>query len=558
MKRPAALGRGILLAALAGGLLPTTPGVERPRLEPGLRVEVKGTFLPDGSLLADEVERRDEQDRDEELRGNISAIDPDRRTLRLLGFEVLVPDTVPVVDDRRGPARLEDLRPGLRVKVDGMRDERGRFVASKIRIREDQYRETKLVGQIESFEAAGGGMATLRLVGVLVRLGDGTDYAGFGEAGKSPVRRRLGVLDDDDVQISGRLRLGRRIAFGGEFRLRSETLERMDLGVDDTPRQLIPEVTGIFGMTVDMGRWFSYIEMEGAREYLIEGPFLGTDHRDRTRLELGEAYVEYQALASRSLSVAIGRQKFNETREWYFNNKHVDALRVAYNRRHWGVEASISRNVFNDVTYEDERSKTNLIVQAHLEPFEDWRVEGFFVERRDRREKPDSPRLLGLRLLGEPGRHLELWLDAAVERGERNARVDHGERSLRPIRARAFDIGVSLRSRWKMDPTLTVGLASATGDDPSTADVDESFRQSGLHRNRGHWRGVVSFRYYGEALDPDLQNLSISTLALGLRPATGLSVDLVYHGYRQDQPARVDFNTDLDTRPRGLHGRIGH
>ena len=37
-----------------------------------------------------------------------------------------------------------------------------------------------------------------------------------------------------------------------------------------------------------------------------------------------------------------------------------------------------------------------------------------------------------------------------------------------------------------------------------------------MQRNRGKFNGVVSFRYYGEVLDPELTNLRILTLGIGL------------------------------------------
>src|SRR2546427_792905 len=87
--------------------------------------------------------------------------------------------------------------------------------------------------------------------------------------------------------------------------------------------------------------------------------------------------------------------------------------------------------------------------------------------------------------------------------------------------------------------------------------ADGTFRQSGLQRNRGSLNGVVSFHYYGEVLDPELTNLRIQSLGAGLRPGRPLSLDLLFHRYRQDVPSRRLENTELDAKPSGLDPHLG-
>jgi len=169
-----------------------------------------------------------------------------------------------------------------------------------------------------------------------------------------------------------------------------------------------------------------------------------------------------------------------------------------------------------------------------------------------------------VRLVRDPGVHLEMWADLAYEGGTRG-QVDSltGELVVREVRAHALDVGLIYRPRVAWDPSFTASFALGSGDDElalpagQPRGADGTFRQSGWQRNRGSLNGVVSFRYYGEALDPELTNLRIQTLGAGLRPAPPFSLNLVFHSYRQDVTSPRMENAELDVDPSGLDPRLG-
>ncbi|MGI6657130.1 MAG: alginate export family protein [Desulfobulbus sp.] len=84
-----------------------------------------------------------------------------------------------------------------------------------------------------------------------------------------------------------------------------------------------------------------------------------------------------------------------------------------------------------------------------------------------------------------------------------------------------------------LQPSLTVGYALGSGDRKGGS-VNRTFRQSGLQDNTCRFNGVEDFQMYGEVLDPELSNIGITTLAVGIRPSARSSLDLVHHLYRQD------------------------
>ncbi len=63
-----------------------------------------------------------DDDTDEELRGDIETVDPPAGTFVLLGFTVEVTQETRWTLEPDLPASLDDLRPGMRVKVDGQLD----------------------------------------------------------------------------------------------------------------------------------------------------------------------------------------------------------------------------------------------------------------------------------------------------------------------------------------------------------------------------------------------------------------------------------------------------
>ena len=88
-----------------------------------------------------------------------------------------------------------------------------------------------------------------------------------------------------------------------------------------------------------------------------------------------------------------------------------------------------------------------------------------------------------------------------------------------------------------LSPHVILGYAFGSGNSDPDDDRDDAFRQTGLQGNETEVGGLTPFRYYGEAFDPELSNLSIFTAGLGTRPTPELSADLVYHYYLQDHAA---------------------
>lgn len=534
-----------------------------PELKPGARVQVKLESRRDGTLVAEEIEIESDGDRDEELRGDIEGLDAAAGRLRVLGFEVAVTARTAIVHEGGGAGSPAALAPGLRVKIEGER--RGElFVAEEITIRRNQgYRERKVEGPIEALDARGD-HGVLRVVGLEILVTESTELSGGGRR-HAILSRRVGVVDDDDLLFLRPSGLGRHLALAGEVRLRAEGSDNLELDPDDGERELVPEIAAVLGLAASFGPAFLYAEAVGEKEFVLQSA--DTFEDGASDLRIGEAYVEWRGLGAPWFSVAVGRQKFDEPREWYYSRQNLDAVRAVFGWARLRLEASWSRNLFDKHRNLRDRTRDNVILYARYDALQALAVEGFWVRRRDRTELRDSPRILGLRLAGEAGPHLEFWLDAAREGGTRGRRdPDSGRIVVRPVRARALDGGLIWRWRTRLDPSLVVSYAVGSGEpdevlqngdpDAQAGLADRTFRQSGLHRNRDRYTGVVSFRYYGEVLDPELSNLRILTLGVGLHPSRAISLDLLHHRYRQDAPSRF-LQSDLDAAPSGEDPGLG-
>lgn len=112
--------------------------------------------------------------------------------------------------------------------------------------------------------------------------------------------------------------------------------------------------------------------------------------------------------------------------------------------------------------------------------------------------------------------------------------------------------GFDLRSTHKFgtrkfSPQLMFGFAAGS----------EGYRQSGLHSNKTYNRGQTQVHRYGYAFQPDLTNLAVGTVAIGIRPSRKLSVDLGLHVYGQMNPSITGPSARLSGATTGASAFLG-
>lgn len=347
---------------------------------------------------------------------------------------------------------------------------------------------------------------------------------------------------DDDDDIRGSIRLLDNLTLGGqlEYRYRNEGDHDLDNG-DDKDRidnQVAIRAEVVYQATDRLHFLAGVRHQWRHRNDEDEAAF------SNSRTRLNEAYGYYQSIGSSWIDVQLGRQDFDEQREWLYD-QNLDGLRLIVDRPKWRGEVSYT-STLSGGNRRDESSR-NLI--AYFSNNNARRhIGGYLIDRNDRSRPGDHPLHIGARAYGEFTTGFHTWTEVAVLRGESDGRGNSGY---------GFDLGATWAPWGKNGLNFTAGYALGSGD-ADTAGTNGNFRQTGLQDNNGRLLGVTSFRYYGELVDPELSNLSIFTAGIGSRFAGGKnSLDLVFHKYDQVEAVNSLLDSSLDADPNGISKDLG-
>ena len=353
---------------------------------------------------------------------------------------------------------------------------------------------------------------------------------------------------DPEAPPETRFQLAPFLTFGAEVELEFEFEQNFDLddAEDDDLAILTPELALAFSF--DPSKYFRvFVNFELLKDFALVEP-----EREERRmiLRLTQAYLLFKELADGRLSFQLGRQRFDDEREWLYDEE-LDAVRVFYRWSDLSLEASVSRrdlvkrNLFNG---QDLERINNYLLYGTYALTKDADIAAYAFLRDDRSPERERPIFFGLHSSGEIIDDFDYWLELAHVRGRDGARK---------IRGIGFDLGASYQAGLPLRPAVTIGYAFGTGDADSKDRVDRSFRQTGLQENEDRFQGVTSFKYYGELFDPELSNLQIFTAGIGVRPTRRSSIDLVYHYYLQHKASDEIRDTSIDADPTGRSKKLG-
>lgn len=497
-------------------------------------VRFKGA-LEDGRFVASSAEIREAEDH-EELVGTVTRdLGPLRFTV--LGQEVHV----------SGKTELDGVAAGAlagaRVKVSGRYRGPRKFSAREIESR-DPGRD-RIEGRVDAVQLVVGGFE-FRVMNFDVFVPadlelDMDDAASEFEviAPRFSEQAILPEVDDEDDFLPGTIRISDTLTLGGQLEL--DVLREGDYDLDaDDPEDRTDVELALRAELVWQARDDLYFltDLRHRERWRRDED----EPRDRdTETQIGEAYGYWRNVRGSSFDLQVGRQDFDERREWVYD-QNLDAVRLMYVRPDWKAELSLS-TTFSDGTEFDEDA-TNWI--AYLSNNDRRRHAAAYVIDRNGRSG-DHPRHFGLRAYGDWIPTTRGWAELALVRGELGGRELDGW---------GMDLGATWVPFGEKSWNFTVGYAIGSGDaDP--AGKDGNFVQTGLHDNNDKFFGVTSFRYYGELVEPELSNMSIFTLGVGRRIATHTSVDLLYHKYDQVEALAAIRDTDLDATPDGISSDLG-
>lgn len=548
---PRLLGAAALAAACSSGVVAPAAQAGAPEYAKldarvGLGIEVEGTRDDRGLFVATDIAALAEP-RSPKLRGRLDTVDTENGFIEMFGLTIAVIDRTEFTG-----TSFEKLAPGQRAEVKCQIDpESGRWRARSIRTG-DIKDSDKIKGTITDLYLDGSPPDTLGISGLLILLDSKTDFDQAELIPGDRIEKDLfgDLAKPDATYISrGLATPDGRSLFYAEYRHNSlhtddfDLTERFASDRDETLPEMRMYWSGFWNPSLR-----TFVDARLRHKIILSSDQdLQTDGLE---LNLNQAYVLLRSQGNQRFALQVGRQRFDEPREWIYD-EYLDAARgYFYGSSRFSMELAFIHGV--QPLKEKFETWTDYLAKINLHLDSDNTVSAYVLARYDSDEERNrQPVWWGLRYIGEPNRNLATWLDVAIMRGEDKHR---------PVQGWAVDAGGTfmLRSVPVM-PSLSFGYAFASGDETGSDGIDNAFRQTGYQDNSARLGGVASVRYYGLVLDPELSNLQVITMGAGFRPLRKSSIELVYHLYRQDWPdddVRGDL-IDPPARPNGVSRDIG-
>lgn len=516
------LGAACLLAARAGA---DASGPEVVRV--GHWLEVRGQLEGDGLFRCERAEIVDPKRR-ERLVGTVSEADPAGNRFTLLGQPVAASEQTDWGQVTQGTVA------GRRIKVRGFYLGPKRFSAREIDAR-DPGRE-EIGGRVDSIRRTAIGLE-VQIMRFRVLLPEEVKHKKpLPEILLSPQRQGIeGQAESEDDLFGPGVLLARGFRLFGQIEARAAAEENFDLDLEDAEDRLDSAPRIRLRFEWDPSPAFGAV-VEGRHRIRYRDDEKDGDSR-RTETFLGETFVLSRDPFGVGLGFMVGRQDFDDRREWIYD-QNLDGVRLILSRPGWRLEASATTTL----SAGSERDELSRNFVAYLQRGNRKRHLALWsLHREVDVEEGESWTHLGFRALGDLG-----WVDLAYFTGK-SGDVDLG--------GWGFDIG-STRSLGSGPVSVTAAYAYGSGGTQSDL-RDRTFRQTGYQDNNGRFHGVTSFRYYGELFDPELANLHIATLGLGVRLPRRSSLDAVAHYYKQDDIRDRLVDGEIDRRPDGIHGELG-
>jgi len=526
----------------------------------GLRVEVDGRLAEDGVIEAFKV-TIEKPDPYPEVKGTIASIDLEAMTVSIPPFTLqFTPETDIDDEDSIGDSYLfEELQPGWRITSDVEERPDGTLVAVEVGVQKHPPEKKIGVVEVEAFVAAvdndpQADVRTAVLLGQKVRISESIPLVVQGGAGRRPATRSVNVEDVRGEALIPPIPIGKTFLLAsGEFQYDYEVRENYNL--DQTKHRDISTMQGSATLELE---WrftpeaFAFFKGTSSRTEIVFDQDRNLDPNEDTRMT--EGYVYWQYILDYPIGVQVGRQRFDDAREWFYDEE-LDAARIFAFAGPITLEYSISGFLRDNHLRENTRNQIFLASweyapKSHLGFRIIDIVEGLNSGGGARTEF--SPFYLGLSAVGRwkgKQHYLKYWAHYAYMDGV----IGFDDAS-----AHAVDLGAGWQFRKApFAPYFFAGYAWGSGDSDFADGTNTEFRQSTYEDNNDKLFGVVSYRYYGELFRPELANMNIWTGGFGLQPVKWLSVDFVYHRYSQDVAFPELRRSRLRANPNGLSTDLG-
>lgn len=571
------LWSAFMLAVASWVFLPQPASAGKPeylllKLKVGQALEIEGKWDAKGVLVATDIEELPKPRRPK-LRGAIQKIGDSGKSFVLYGLPIKTDEETEYIESGE-KFSFDSLKAGMRVEVSCKIDKDGSWLARKIKARgvKDSDKIKGIVSQvfvdgkapdsiiISSQHSLEGISESVKIQGILIILLQETDVKDAMLFENWIGEEEFGDLNSSGVSdMTKGIALNDKFLVSGEFRNNVRSQKQFDL----TNRY---ETDGSFSQSDVRLEVYGFFEknMRAFGEFRLRKTFfinsdLNSPDDGSYDGDIIQLYFLAPDIGGKKIALQIGRMDYDEPRQWLFDD-YLDAIRLFY----YGQKSFVFEGAY---IYGGESYK------PEFRTWRDWYgsvryyferksfVSAYFLKRSDTDNisRNREPFWWGLRYYGRiMNEMLHPWAEYAIIRGEDK---------FRDLEGWAFDIGTTVKAVDKtLLPSLTIAYAVGSGDSTNgTSDpIDHRFRQTGYEDNVDRLGGNTSLSYYGAVLDPELSNIKILTLGVGIQPTKKSSVELVYHRYNQHiakdddiQGADFQINDSTAVTLTGLSKDIG-
>ncbi len=221
----------------------------------------------------------------------------------------------------------------------------------------------------------------------------------------------------------------------------------------------------------------------------------------KTKLKVKEALLALRLTSNQTISA--GRLRFTDTNK-SMADASVDGVHYAFKTPDSALELALFRDVFKD---------RGTYAMLHTTRFSKTHNSGIYVLAEENGQ--DQRLHLAAYLNRKPTSNLRYTLNGAAVFGD----AANGETS-------GFAMDFRAMHRFSGQPgklQATLGFAVGT----------KGYRPSGLQSNKTYDGGQTQFNRFGYVFQPELTNMAVATIGLGLRPSRKFSLDLYGHAYTQ-------------------------
>ncbi len=319
----------IAVTILCGGVVTQAkePEYMLLKIEAGKAYEIEGYHKKSENFIATDIEPLP-RPRKPKLRGLIEEIDLKEKTITLFGKVIDITSKTEFIDDGTTKSTISDLKEKQLVQVTCRVRKDGSWKATKIKVR-DVKKNHKIKGTVTRVAIDGNAPDTIEVSGLIIILNNKTD-ASDATSNMNKVEKYLfGHLRHNSVYTLGK---GYTLNdyFNSVIKYRQNWLDKNEYDLstidqtnqDDSEHDLRIELTGILNSSHSA---FAQIRL---RKRFVLSSEQGLPSRD-FEANVTQLYYLWHNIANSGLAVAVGRQDFDEPREWLFDD-YMDAVRVFY------------------------------------------------------------------------------------------------------------------------------------------------------------------------------------------------------------------------------------